>query len=483
MKRGLALLLVLLMLASCASETISNDIPVTQQDDATAVMDVPTETEREAPVPEKTYDGKEFHVMIRKSGYAYDVSDAFSDELTGEIVNDAVYNRNLEIEDKYNFKFVPNEQVSPVDTAQTDFRSGSQGYDVMTDQMTSTFPLALKNYFFDYNSLTYLNPSDPWWDPNISRDLTVKGKLFAMAGDIINQPMFLARFVYFNKGIIDEYGLFYPYDDVREGTWTIAKMTDMVAAVSTDLDGNGKMTADDRLGLLKETPDFFIVGLGVSYTQNDEKGIPQVSCINERTIAAIEAVHKMFDMPDCTLSFDEAARGRDMSGYPHQWEYVRAVFYATNHFLFVQNGASEAQIFRDMEPGYGVLPNPKLDEEQSSYYHLVDQYSCAWFMPSNPVDVDFTDAIFTAWAFYSDEVVDAYYEKTLKHKRLNAQEDAEMLDIIRSSLRYEISLICNLGVADVISSAYNTGNLASAYASSQKRIDKLREKTFKDIGD
>ena len=482
MKRIIALMLAMLMLASCAAGTASGDETAPQQNGTQPETVAPEETERKPPVPDKNYNGQEFRVMIRKSGYAYDVEDAFSEELNGEIVNDAVYNRNLKLEEKYGFKFAPNEQASPVSTAQTDFVSGSQGYDVMTDQMTSTFPLALKNYFLDYNTLNYLNPSDPWWDQNISRDLTVKGKLFAMAGDIINQPIFCARFVYFNKGIIDEYGLPYPYDDVREGTWTIDKMTDMVASVSTDLDGDGKMTADDRLGLLKESPDYFLVGLGVFYTENNEEGIPEVSCINERTIEAIEALHKMFDMPNCTLSFDESARGRDMSGYPHMWQYVRAVFYATNHFLFVQNGASEAPTFRDMEPGYGVLPNPKLNAEQSNYYHLVDQYSCAWFMSSNLIDAEFVDAVFTAWAFYSDEVIDAYYEKTLKHKRLNAPEDAEMLDIIRSSMRYEISQLCNLGVAEVISSAYNSGNLASAYARSEKMINKLREKTFKDIG-
>ena len=332
MKRFLALMLALLMLSSCAAGTGTEDGSDTQPNDAgspepTAAAE---ETEeRKAPVPEKTYDGKDFRVLYRQSGYAYDVKDAFAEELNGEVVNDAVYNRNLRLEERYGFKFAPNGQVSPVDIAQKDFVSGSQGYDVMTDQMTSTFPWALKNYFMDWNGLDYVNPSDPWWDPNISRDLTVKGKLFAMAGDIINQPMFCARFVYFNKGIIDEYGLVYPYDMVREGTWTIAEMTEMVEAVSTDLDGDGKMTADDRLGLLKETPDYFIVGCGVFYTQNDENGVPDVACINERTIAAIEAVHRMFDIPGCTLSFDEAARGRDMSGYPHQWEFVRAVFYAT----------------------------------------------------------------------------------------------------------------------------------------------------------
>ena len=104
-------------------------------------------------------------------------------------------------------------------------------------------------------------------------------------------------------------------------------MTDMVASVSTDLDGDGKMTADDRLGLLKESPDYFLVGLGVFYTENNEEGIPEVACINERTIEAIEALHKMFDMPNCTLSFDESARGRHVgkSLFEHVRNYAQTI--------------------------------------------------------------------------------------------------------------------------------------------------------------
>ena len=76
---------------------------------------------------------------------------------------------------------------------------------------------------------------------------------------------------------------------------------------------------------------------------------------------------------------------------------------------------------------------------------------------------------------------EAYYEKTLKHKRLNAPVDAEMLDLIFSSLRYEISLICDLGVGQVINTAYSSGNLASTYAKNEKVINKKRQKMFADI--
>ncbi len=88
------------------------------------------------------------------------------------------------------------------------------------------------------------------------------------------------------------------------------------------------------------------------------------------------------------------------------------------------------------------------------------------------------DVLLTAWAYNSTEVVDAYYETTLKYKRFNAPDDAEMLDIIRSTTRYEISMLCNLGISDVINDAYKSGNFASSYAKKETQIATQLEKNF-----
>ena len=306
-------------------------------------------------------------------------------------------------------------------------------------------------------------------------------QIYVMAGDISMQPSDRARFVYYNKGILADYQLPNPYDYVREGKWTIDAMTDMVAAVSTDLDGDGIFTADDRIGMLTEGADYFISGCGVFYTEKDENDMPFVNCINERTIAALDAVRNMLEMENCTLTYGEAADGRDISGYPHIYNFIRYEYYATGHFLFVQNGTNVASQFIDMEPGYGVLPNPKLDEEQEKYYHLSDPFSCGWVIPGTNRKMEMTDVVLTAWAYNSDELIDAYYETTLKHKRFNAPDDSEMLDIIRDSVRYEIALFCNLGITNIISSAYKDGNLMSNYAKREKALKKQIDITFADF--
>ncbi len=488
MKRTFALLLALLLLPlmpSCASENPESTVGETVSSEAgTTAETVPEETEYVPDLPDVKYDGAEFRVLYRDSSHSYTMEDVFVEELTGEILNDAVYNRNIGMEEAYDFRFAPIPHETPISSVTADFLAGSDSYELVGEQMSQLFTYALRSYFNDWYQMEYFHPEDPWWDENCAADLSIANQLYIMAGDISMQPSDGARFVYYNKGILEDYQLPNPYDYVREGTWTIDKMTDMVAGVSTDLDGDGKYTADDCLGMLTEHTDFFISGCGVLYTEKDENDLPTVSCINERTITALDAVRKLLTLENCTQSYNEVAAGRDTSGYPHLWNFVRYEYYATDHFLFVQNGTGVAYQFAEMDPGYGVLPNPKLDEAQEHYYHLADQFSCAWAIPGTNSKMDMTDVLLTAWAYRSAELVDGYYEITLKHKRFNAPDDAEMLDIIRHSVRYEMSMLCNLGISGVISNAYNSGNLMSEYAKSEKMINKLLEKTFADfIGD
>lgn len=490
-KRSLALFLALLMLAGCSNtqapkETeAANNTSDTVGTAETAGTEESAETETEetefSPVPDVTFDGEDFGVLYRFDAWSYSVPDIFVDELTGDVWNDATYNRNIKMEDIYKFTFAKYPSGDPATAFKTDILGGLRTYDVMLDQMTTVLPMALENYCYDWNELTYVNTDDPWFDKNIQNDLSVGNKLYLMSGNVSISPGFVSRFLYFNKGLMEDYNLTAPYDLVREGKWTIDEMIKMVTTVSKDVNGDGLYTVEDEFGLLTEKPDFFLIGCGVQYTSKDENDRPFVDCVNEHTITAMEKIHELMDAPNATLSYEAAAAGQNMSGYDHMWDFVRRAYYTTDHFLFVQIDSGAAPGFADMDPGYGVLPNPKLTEEQDGYYHLVDQYSCAWAIPSDNDEIEKTDILFTAWNFMSDEAVEAYYEKTLKHKRMDSPDDAEMLDIIRTNTRYELSLIVDLGIGNVISVAYknSTGSaLSRAYKGSQKSIEAKIEKFF-----
>jgi hypothetical protein len=63
--------------------------------------------------------------------------------------------------------------------------------------------------------------------------------------------------MYFNKQLVEDYGIENPYDTVREGAWTHDRMKTVVGAIYRDLNGNGAYDDDDFYGL--GTSDVIIV--------------------------------------------------------------------------------------------------------------------------------------------------------------------------------------------------------------------------------
>jgi len=473
-------LAMLLLLGSCSNTPAENEKPETNAPvPETALPENETETETEETTllpPELTgivFNGEDFSVLYRMDTYAYNLTDLFMDDLVGEVWSDAVYNRNLTMEDTFDIKFKQYPSTSAAADFKTDCLGGLHSYEVAADQFTVMMPMALENFCYDWNDLTYVNTDDPWFDSNIKRDLILGNKLYAMSGNVSIYPTFFSRFVYFSKGVLDDFNLTAPYDLVREGKWTIDKMIEMVTAVSKDVNGDGQFTADDTLGHLTEDFSFYLVGCGVRYTEPDENGIPAVTGANERTLTALEKVKTLMTVPDSTASYWDAASGKDTSGYAHLYDYVRYEYFTTEHFLFTQTDADTAPQFVDMPRGFGVLPNPKLDENQKDYYHPVDQYTCAWFIPSDSNTIEKTDILFTAWNCLSRDVIDAYYEQHLKFRRMDSPDDVEMLDLIHASSCYEVSWIIDIGVKNMYSMVYENGNLMSTYDRMKKQIDKL----------
>ena len=52
--------------------------------------------------------------------------------------------------------------------------------------------------------------------------------------------------------------------------------------------------------------------------------------------------------------------------------------------------------FRDKETEYGILPYPKLDEEQDEYYTMVDGYHAALAIPKSVQDYEFVGIVSAA---------------------------------------------------------------------------------------
>lgn len=489
-------LLILLPLASCGSggeESVKDTSDggsapgntLSSETEGAESTDTDAETEDPRPAPEcaeESFGGAEYRVLYRYGAVAYNCSDIVAEGINGEPINDAVYNRNLSLEDTLGVKLCAIANSSPAMFVQRDIRSGGREFDTVAESMNQLYPLALSGCLLDWRTLPYFDVSAPWWDENSASEMSLGGRIFMMTGDITMKTSGCVRFLNFNKDIWDRYPLPDPYSLVRENTWTIDRFGSIISTVSEDLDGNGTLDGHDLWGLLADPPEFMLAGCGVLYTSKDENDLPYIDCINEHTVTALEKLKAVLSDENHVTDYAKFAKGMNTSSYPHIFDYARARF-AAGQIMVIGNCADDIRLqIAGMEDRYGILPTPKLDENQAEYYHLIDANAPMWGFSSNQTDVKLASAATEVWAYLSGDLVDAFYEVTMKKKRADMPEDAEMLDLVRSSVRYEITYVVDVGISGVITKAYESGNLMSTYQKQQKLISKKLGSLEKKLG-
>ena len=186
---------------------------------------------------------------------------------------------------------------------------------------------------------------------------------------------------------------------------------------------------------------------------------------------------------DACLTYSDASSGADYSAFGSKYTYCRTLF-AQDHFLFVQSSMGTSQQMSDMDgDGYGIAPNPKYNKDQERYSHKMDKLSNIWGIPnSTQLDYDMIANVMDYWAYESSKtVMPAYYEITIKTRRINDPYDSTMLDLIKSTICYDVSEVFGIDVTDVLWSGYTTNAFSSAWAGQKRVIDKQVKKFNSDM--
>jgi hypothetical protein len=158
----------------------------------------------------------------------------------------------------------------------------------------------------------------------------------------------------------------------------------------------------------------------------------------------------------------------------------RALMYAT-YF-------EKITALRDMESDFGILPYPKYDTDQETYSSTSRDNFDLFVVPIDVKDPEFTGIITEALCAESyRSVVPKYYDVVLKSKTSRDEESAEMIDIIRDNLTFDIGYLCSSSLSGaghifvgLIRS--NSNDLVSKFTSIEKPTKKLLEKMLVSYG-
>ena len=495
MKRQLlrvsALLLLLTTAVSCGDAGTTE--PAVSDEGVTTAASVETEEVYDIPepdIPETDFGGGTFTFLINGRATPYYHEDyIFTEQANGEVVNDAVYERNLKLEEKFNvhFALIESDYQNISKDASTAIKAADAPFQMVVGSSLSAS--TIEGYYHSFLELPNVNLDAEYWNGYCVDGLSVGNKLFLMSSDLTMDGLMNGRFLYFNKRILNDYDIDLPYIYVENNNWTVDNFLSMVKQVSVDVNGDGKFDEKDQYGMLTENGSgngnilHLSIGAGQIFTRQEADGNRVIAIDAEKEQALIEKLHDVLTDSKLALDYQTIGKLTGTDKDNSMWTYSRQL-YAQGHFLFVQNGMGAMNEFRDMADDYGIAPNPKYDEAQERYYHRSDPFSPMMALPVTNNDLERTGALLEYGSWLSHyTVLPAYYEVTVKQKRVRDERDIEMADIIKNSIYYEFADFYSIGFTDTLWTAYDKEAYASNFAKKEKSINKAIEKIMTKLAD
>ena len=491
MKRAISILLTLAVLlpafAGCSeSKTNTADEGAATDVQNTEVQTPETEpAETELPLPEADYDGYGIRVLNNISNFAY--TNIGEEGLTGEALDDAVFNRNKTVEDALNVTFTieKREYYDTNSTIQNVVSAGEDAYDFYTCDLNILLGHAMSGYDINALNVSSLQFDQPWWNKQAIDSVSIGNAVYGFFGDLHTGYFESHNVAVFNKRIVNDLNLPDPYELVHNNEWTLDEMITMMDAAKMDMDGDGKWTVEDQYGLSMYEGNWslaFITGGDAFIVEKDQDNLPVWNGLSERFLAIYEAAATRIWNDKSNNAIN--ARGT----LPGNLELYRLMFiYDRVLFLVTQIGVLKNM--RDVQFELGVVPSPKWEESQADYVSLIFQGANAVAIPITNPDPERTGTVLDYLAAHSTATVrDVYMNQTLDFKYIQDQESQEMLDIILSTGTFEIASVYDWGgIAGQVMTLLNAGKttLASTSAKLEKRIVSAMEKTvatFAEVG-
>ena len=364
----------------------------------------------------------------------------YVEEATGDVVDDAIYARNLNVEQRLNVTFEFTERpgtnadrASFVSGISTSILAGDSAYEICAGYSMCLASLTSAQLLCDLAATDYLDFTQPWWSDDLLTETSVYGKLYFASGDISTNMLHMMYATFFNKTILDKYKLEDPYELVLDGKWTLDKMIEMSSGVYADLNGNNEKDREDQFGTIVYPVfiDGFYFSAGLNTTQINEDGIPVVS-----DDYAGEKVHDLVTKL-CAFLFESP----DALTTP----YSASDDFPKGTVLFYPDELVEASTgLRDKTFGFGILPMPKYDEAQEDYCTLTSFPYTLYGIPLDAKDPDRASAVLEALASESYRTVTpALFETAMKVKYSEDERDAQMYDILKSTVVFDFGRVFN----------------------------------------
>ncbi len=365
-------------------------------------------------------------------------------EYNDEPFNDAAYERNLLLEELLGVQVVfsgaGNSGTELPDMVKNAINSNTHEYDlIVPHSYYGVVSLMTDGMLYDWYDVPFVDFTKDWWLESALDDLSVAGKTVWAVGDLTigyQTPAWML----FNRDMAEEYGKEELYRTVLDGNWTLDVMCEYVKDVSSASGEGEKVGAQFPEALLKA----FMNSTNTYPSGKDSSGAlafePSVSRISEL----------------CT-KLSTIVTGGDAEVVPYDSEKYTDFINGKTLMLLFNGGHYETM--RNIDFNVGIVPLPKLDENQDDYISLGGGGIMA--IPIDTPDIEFAGLVTQALnALSSDSVRPAFYETVLYNKCLKDDDSQKMMDIILETQQY-VNVVNVSEIEALIPTVYKDGAVQS----------------------
>jgi hypothetical protein len=404
-------------------------------------------------LPEADFGGRELCIIVDPGTSFRHFYDVNVEEMAGELIHDAVYTRNLEVEERFGARITDRKISNVYETIRKNVTAGSVDFSVAWAMVTDYTKLSQNNMLLDLQTVPNLNLEKIYWDQNVVHDFTISGKLYGAMGDISTSVSVFTHLFGVNKVVAQNNGVNISeiYQTVRDGKWTYDKLISLAKEIYRDLDGDGTRSSADQYGLgaTIAVVDAMFSASGEKLVTRNSGGDFELAPVTARIESVFGRLSEILSDPTLTLGSWNMGKIRgEVKGEPG-WYPIEHKF-LENTVLFVDIDVGIMMDFRAMESDFGVVPVPKYDESQPSYSVYAYPFYPMLTIPSSYAgdgeSVEFIGTMMEALASASyKHLTPAFYDTAFATKYTRDDESIEMLDIVLRSRIYDWMTIFNFG--------------------------------------
>lgn len=429
------------------------------------------------------YDFEGYDFTFLNSAAIYYMYIYLDPDMTGDVLDDTCFERNLTAEEYFNITI--SEETQPYSDlasyAKTLILADEDVYDAMYIPAAGLTPLISENLFYDLLEIDELHIENIWWDqPLITRNI-VEDRLFYATSDLNLMAFEGIWCMYFNEDMMIELGLDLPFEQALSGNWTFDEMKKYCAAAA-NLNGDASYVFDVNGNAIygtvtMGTPAYMAYGMGVEYTTRDENDKYHFTAHEDPKFTSVWESLINFFGPDDGMHVLGTATDLDPDGYYGIFEANRA--------LFLHAELKGATMLREWEGTFGLLPQPKFDSAQESYNSNIFSSCLSFCIPNTNTNLERTGIIvdYLTYMSYVD-LMPRYYDIHVALKALDRQESIDVLTLIRGTRGCEVAVpygwATDLNAALDKLAETNNNAIASTIETYKDQVTANIEKTYEE---